>query len=177
MPGPEYFCTKCKWPLPNKTFVPNGLNIKRRHRDLFRSYEGHFLVSPKAKPLLEKHVSSRIKFFALNKDQDVFMVDKLDIVEFDSARRETQFIKLCEECSSYEEVIGAKPAVIKNIEAVDSYWVYFTDLWFGSEDYKSPNIVMGEHIFKILADSFKEVFLEKAYGPDDICTLRNGRTM
>ena len=177
MAGINYFCPNCGTPLMGKKFIPSGLNINRKGKDIFNSYEGKLLVSAKAKRLLGKHVSSKIEFYSINKDDDVYLVDLSETVEFDAKRAQVKFIKPCRKCSYYEEVICPAPAFIKNIDDINPYGMYFTDLWFASFDYKHPIVILGEKIFQILAENFPEIYEEKAYGPDDVFTLPNGETM
>lgn len=131
--------------LLNKWSVPlDGLVVKKRSLDLSSTYDGVIIVSYRFRSLYESAGLIGLAFEDLPNDSGFFAIQAVRSVEYDAERRGTRFVKQCEQCGTYESVVGATPVYLKGTATVETNEFVRTDLEFGSEDEKAPLLLCGE---------------------------------
>jgi len=127
--------------------------------DVSYTYDGFLIVSQKFKFLCEENSYKEVSFINLPLEQDFFVFQTNDILKFDYERRKVDFIKLCEKCNRFDEVIGITPAFLKDIKEEIKEGFFRSDLIFGSGNDKSPLIIIG-------TDTYKKLKAKKLKGID-----------
>ena len=136
--------------------------------DLSTSRDGIVVVSKRFRSLYDSTGMSGLLFTAVGRGG--FVVQATRIVEFDAERRGTRFIHQCDVCGQFESVVGAAPVFLIGGVAVPEMEFARTDLEFGSMDEKTPMLVCGDEVARILRQAnLKGIDLESVRpGPADL---------
>jgi len=137
-------CDACGELLSKWSEPLNGLVVKKRSLDVSSTYDGVMIVSSRFRSLYESAGLIGLVFEDLPSDSGFFAIRAARSVEYDAERRGTRFVKQCEQCGTYESVVGATPVYLKGNATVGTNEFVRTDLEFGSEDEKSPLLLCGE---------------------------------
>ena len=139
-------------------------NFRMRSKsDISYTYDGFVIVSYRFKIFCEEHCYIGVEFIPLPNAVNFFWFKVNNIIEYDSERRDTQFINYNKDCDGYEEIIGATPAFIKSNQPLTDNF-FRTDICFGSFSGKSALYIVGEITKnKLLSAGFKELFFEKVH--------------
>ncbi|MBK9585483.1 MAG: hypothetical protein KA176_11625 [Alphaproteobacteria bacterium] len=157
---PSLFCPKCESYIGKEPYYPKSMDVRKPKYDFFACYDGRRLISEKAKIFLEKLKVEGLEFKRVNESPQFFLPVCYNIVEFDVEKRKTRFEKLCSQCGNYQYIVGATPAFLKNIKAVQADSWYRTDIEFGSGKAKKSLTIVGEKLKKTLEKEFKEIDFE-----------------
>ncbi len=160
----ELFCSSCGSYISSKSYFPSELMVKSLKKDFSYSYDGQLILSRKAKVFLEENSSTELRFHKVNSTPEAFVIEALGKAIFDSEKRKTRFISKCDMCGKFESIVGSTPPFLKNSCEIEQMGVYFTDIQFGSGKEKSPLIIVGEKLGKMLKKAFKEIDLEEVRG-------------
>jgi hypothetical protein len=109
--------------------------------DFSSTYDAFDIVSEKFKDFCEGEGYAGLEFVALAGGK-YYWFKVHTVVEFDAARRGTEFINFDKDCDGFEEIIGANPVYLKE-KRVLANGFYRTDLCFGSYAAKSPLLLVG----------------------------------
>jgi hypothetical protein len=150
------------------------IKVVRRSLDVSCSYDGVTVVSSRFRKLYESAGLHGLVFTPL--PDQFFAVRPTDEVAFDPVRRKTRFLRLCPVCGLYKEVIGARPAFLKEGTTIPDLGFVRTDLEFGSYigspsaktnyDTKSPVILCGPGAAAVLREgAFQGLVLEPIQEP------------
>ncbi len=115
---------------------PQGLDFSTTHDSLD-------IASVLFKECYDSHRMVGLTFTPLAGRQPAFKVLGEIVVPFDAVKRGTRFLKRCEVCGKYDEVIGATPVFLKEGPQVPDNGFARTDLEFGSGDRKGPVLLCG----------------------------------
>jgi hypothetical protein len=168
-------CTSCGYPLDFLSFNPD---YQLRKREVDYRHDGYYVAGADISSTYDHRVivSKRFRDFCLNAEYkglafNEFLNDKQHfhfavkkLVKFDALRRGTLFERLCKACNNYESVVGATPSyLLRSSRLSDNF--YRTDLLFGSQDRKSPDIIVGgETKLKLESAGLKGLTFLPAYG-------------
>lgn len=140
--------------------------ISKKTTALSATYDGQVIVSREFKEFCLQQGYRGLSFLEFLHDKEHFHLIVTPQVQFDSARRQTQFSCLCRTCGNYRQVIGALPAFLQVTEPLADGF-YRTDLLFASGNEKHPLIIVGvETRSKLKTAKLKGLELEPAYGLD-----------
>ncbi|TQF67878.1 hypothetical protein [Pseudoalteromonas luteoviolacea] len=163
--APEvFFCSSCGSYTNSRQYFPNDLKVKSLKNDFSYSYDGQLIISTKAKVFLEENSSTKLEFHRVNSNPEAFVIEAPDKAVFDSEKRKTRLSGECSKCGKFESIVGSTPPFLKNVNEIEQMGMYFTDIKFGSGKEKSPLIIVGEALGKLLKKTFKEIDLEEVRG-------------
>jgi hypothetical protein len=136
-------CWKCgelldKWNEPLPGFTVRSL----KGLDFSTTYDSLKIASRRFKECYDSHRMVGLSFTPLAGRQLSFKVGEI-IVPVDFVKRGTRFLKRCDVCGRYEEVIGATPVYLKDGASVPDNGFARTDLEFGTGDRKGPVFLCG----------------------------------
>ena len=157
----ELFCSSCGSYIGSKPYLPNDLMESGLKKDFCYSYDGQLIISTKAKIFLEVNSSTELEFHKINSDPEAFVIEAHGKAIFDTEKRKTRFVSKCGKCGNFESIVGSTPPFLKNASNIEQMGLYFTDIQFGSGKEKSPLIIVGEKLGKMLKKTFKEIDLEE----------------
>lgn len=136
------------------------IHRRKKKYDISCSYDGVQVVSRRFKDLYDRSGMTGLRFTDLG--DDAFATRATVVVPFDAQRRGTRFVKKCETCGRYESVVGAVPPLLLPGTTVPPMSFACTDLEFASGDEKSPVLLCGEGVAKILwAAKLNGIVLQK----------------
>ena len=143
------FCPSCGCCLKDD-YVPNELEFFKRNYDLSFTYANRCIVSERFKIFCENSQIQDVDFVLVDASKNIYFMKPLKQLAFDVRRRRTRFENYCRECKQYEEVIGASPVFLKNVEQEIGNGVYRTDIEFGTGKAKSPSIIVGTNTKRLI---------------------------
>ena len=126
------------------------------------TYDGRLIVSERFRQFCEGNALEGACFDLVNDRRKLYSLTSDRIVKFDANRREAEFSGLCDLCHQYEEVIGANPCFLENIDKPLLHGFYQTDLEFGSGAGKSAVLLVGTESKPLIeAELFKRTEFEE----------------
>jgi len=171
-------CDACGYPLDFLAHNPKYQFRKRerdsqkdgyvkRGADLSSTYDLHYIASERFRDFCLGEGYEGLVFREFEKDKSHFDLVVEKEVQFDAARRGTVFERFCKTCKNYESVVGATPAYLSRKTPLSDGF-YRTDLLFGSQDRKSPLILVGsETKARLETANLNGLSFSPAYGIDD----------
>ncbi|MFV0376509.1 MAG: hypothetical protein ACK5JD_04315 [Mangrovibacterium sp.] len=154
-----YCCPTCHYATRQK--VNTELKLKKRNYDVSYTYDGYLIVSERFRSFCETKAYKTLNFHALNLEPDFFFLEVLDFFSLDYARRDVQFIDLCNDCKRYAAVIGATPSYIEEGFKFRENVFYKSSFDFGSYNRKSPLIIVGLTMAdELLQEKFKGLYFK-----------------
>lgn len=154
-------CFKCECLLDSINYFNPSFKLKKRTYDLSYTYDGRCIVSLKFKEFCIRNGYQGLTFKVFEREPNFFLLNIKNEVEFDSEKSGTSFIKYCDVCLRYEEVVGFSPGYLKNVEKKLKDGFYRTNLLFGAGNSKHPIIIVApETQSKLKAEKMKGVYIE-----------------
>ncbi len=155
-----YCCMKCNYPTRQEANA--DFRLKKRRWDISYTHDLYLIVSSKFKQFCEASNFQNIVFYPLEKEKDFFFLDCTKVIPLDYQRREVQFIDFCDMCNRFAEVIGATPSYLLNNDfKIEPKSFYRSEYGFGSYDQKSPLIIVGPDVAKLLtAEKFRGLYFK-----------------
>lgn len=143
------FCSSCTSCIRNN-YIPKSVNIKYFNLDGSYTYDGQLIVSQKFKSWYMENGFKDSDFYCVDKEKHLFSFKPNSTLIFDVVKREVVFDEYCQTCHQYEEIAGANPVFLENVdnEILDGF--FRTDVEFGSGREKSPIIILGTKTYKNL---------------------------
>ena len=152
-------CSNCGLKIDTVLNLEMDLNMTKY--DFSVTYDGYTIVSSGFKEFCEKEKIKNLTFIPLKLNNDFWLFDTKNIVEFDKEKRDTQFINLCFQCNQYQEIIGANPVALKNDEKINE-GIFKTDLEFGQKNSKSSLFIAGIETAKKMKEmKFMGIYYEE----------------
>jgi hypothetical protein len=156
-------CPTCGYRLDFAASNP-AYRLRRMTLDISSTYDNQTIVSRAFKEICDQLAFPGVEFIAFKDEPMYFHLMPTRRVTFDSERRRTRFIKLCDQCGNFESVIGATPALLK-VTVPLSTGFFGTDILFGSGDEKSPlDIVSIDTRLALEATDLKGLEFGPVYG-------------
>ncbi len=143
-------CSACDCLLNSLDYFNPFFELESKIFDLSSTYDNRYIASLRFKEFCLRNGYKNILFKEFEKEINFFQFLPTEIVEFDAYRRKTEFIRYCEVCNSYREIIGAIPVFLKNVSKELSDNFYRTDLLFGANNAKQPLMIIGVETYKKL---------------------------
>lgn len=156
------FCPNCNSYLGEDGFFPKTLKISKLKKDFSFTNDNHLLLSEKAVEFFKKYKIKNITFKLVNSKPKLFVPIIENVIQFNVKKRKTRFEKLCKLCGNYESIVGLTPIFLHRPIINNELCIFKTDISFGSGREKSPVIIAGEKLAKLLKKEFKEIDLHKA---------------
>jgi len=155
----DAFCPRCKTRL--KPVRADRRRLTVRKYDWSYTYDNQLIITRKAKTFLEERGVSGAEFVSVNRSDENFALNSVEVLAFDLSRASVRFIDKCTLCDGYAEVIGPYPAFVKDCPSdTDGLAIYRSDIEFGSHDATGPLILVGERLKAMLAQEFRELHFE-----------------
>lgn len=153
----ELFCMECG-SFIGPEYVPSRQSVRSGFRDFGYTYDGRLLVSQRAKDFLLGHATTELSFLLVKSQKELlYVLHVRNEIAFDSDARRTCFVNKCHKCGRYESVVGATPAFLRGAADINKLGIYRTDLEFGSGREKSPLLIVGSELKRLLAREFEEL--------------------
>jgi hypothetical protein len=159
------FCSKCDSYIGDNDFFPEKLAIRKLKKNFSYTYDGRLLLSELAVDFFKEFNIENITFKLVNKKPKVYVPIVNSVIKFDVNKSKTRFENLCGLCGNYESIVKYAPnSLFQNeIKLKCHYGIFKTNLSFGSGREKSPLIIAGEKLAKLLKKEFKEIDLHKIH--------------
>ena len=113
-------------------------------------YDGRLIVSQKFKDFHDRHGCGPAEFRLVNRRRRWYMFRPTRVLEYDTERRGTRFMKYCAVCGRHEEVAGANPVFLRNVRGLIGDGFYRNDVEFGSSREKEPLLIVGPATYTLL---------------------------
>jgi len=152
-----------------KSFKPLYLDstISKKTTDVSVTYDGQTIVSDRFRLFLESEGNSGLRIISFARDPGHFQLQVDNVVPVN--RDKVQFVDRCPDCGNFNEVFGDYERLAIDSPLIDGF--FRTDVFFGSGDSKSPQLVVGQNTGqKIKTAKFKGCYLTPAIG----CGLESG---
>jgi hypothetical protein len=150
-------CPECHY-RTNFEFVNQLFQLKRKTFDLSVTYDGYYIASLKFKEALNRDGITGIKFVAISKEPEFFVMFVSKVVPFDTEKRKSRAEKYCTVCGNYESIVGATPAFLKESPRFD---LSRTDVAFGSGNAKHPLLIARETFVSLVKrEKLKGLYFE-----------------
>mgnify|MGYP000484950517 CR=1 FL=1 len=143
-------CSCCNARLKQK--VNENFILGKNTYDISYTYDDYLIVSQGFKDFCIKTKQNNLNFHTLKSQPNFYFMEATSILEFDSLKRETEFINKCDCCGVYEELIGATPAFLKESKEIIKEGIYRTDIEFGSKKNRGPLIIMGVETLNVFRE-------------------------
>lgn len=162
------FCSSCSSCIRND-YYPTYLDIKNSKLDGSYTYDGQLLISKKVVDWCTKNEITGCDFIRVDTEKHLYTLKPGNTLSFDVIRREVIFDAFCGVCQQYEQIAGANPVFLKNINDEIINGFNRTDVEFGSGREKSPLIILGIDTYKkFKKERFSGFSFEPIYHyPDD----------
>lgn len=155
-------CPKCQTCI-NPDYYPEEIKIHRSKkydvsytwdlRTLFSQRFSDFCKSEFDLDITEKKISCYTG--------DLYYYVPPSILEYDAIERKTKFLKKCDVCGNFEEVIGATPVFLKSKEKIKDGF-HRSDLEFSGRSSKHPLLFVSVGYYEILRkQKFRGLYFEE----------------
>lgn len=160
-------CNKCKY-ITEIWGIDLDIKIPKKILHISDTYDFYTIVSDTFIELFPTDTYKNVEYIQLNKYSHLYVMKvNGNVLSFDYEKRKTEFIKYCDECGKYKEVIGADPVYLKNIATPLLDGFYQTDIQFGSENCKRPLYIIGLDTYeKMKSQKFKNLYFEKVFASE-----------
>ena len=142
-------CPHCRSRLE---IIPNlNYSVKRTNADLLCTYDSYFIASEKFKRFCEENRYKNLKFVRLN-GSNYYSFIPLGVFYTDISRN--QFTKLgewCDYCKTYTTITKAI-FKRKNFILQKNDFILGTDNYWGSFEFKTPEIIIGTETMRKMKD-------------------------
>jgi hypothetical protein len=137
--------------------------VKRMASDLAYTYDHYCIVTDRFKEFCETNGYEQLTFIPIT-NSDCYFFQPNTIFPLDPVRREIRFKNFCEHCSTYRYVIGATPSYKVQDYEEKADFIYRSNYSFGSDDKKSPIIIVGlETMKKMKQAKLKGLYFKDVY--------------
>lgn len=146
----------------DKTFVGAQFRVKKRRRDITRTYDSYTLVSTRLRDKLLSHGATLEDFRPLPADPAYWWLSPQQVLEFSAATRRNP----CPSCGEFFDEVVPEPRFLERLEGPLSTGVYRSSLEFGSVPLKGIVVVIGVATAQALREaSMTGLVLEPLYQP------------
>ncbi|MEO8533354.1 MAG: hypothetical protein ABI441_06375 [Flavobacterium sp.] len=130
------FCDECECCI-DFSYLPTDFKIRNKS-DFSSTYDHRFISSLKFKEYIEE-LNFNVDFIPLNRDNSLFLMKPLEILEFSAWKQE----RFCNKCNQYnDQVIPVTDFFEKTRKIIDE-GIFSTSIGFGSGREINPSIIVG----------------------------------
>ena len=154
------FCKKCASRIKGDDFPPRNIGKRRFRGDWGATYDGHLLITDRARDFLVDH---NVNFHTVvaNAHPKLYALFLDDIFRFDYKATGTRFLDFCDACQGYQSVVGTSPLTFSTPPHFAPMKLYQSDMRFATGREKGPVRVAGARIKALMASEFSELDFEQ----------------
>jgi hypothetical protein len=158
------FCPACD-SVNDPTYVPTRLLHVRSRYPFSYTYDNRPIATEAFRNYCLERDPDGLEFVRVNAAPELYVMSAKRIVEFDAQKRRTKFIRPCDVCGRFTEVIGASPGFLRNVDTPLDCRFYRSDLEFGSRRNKHPVLLVGPELrYGLEKHKFKSMYFHPVYG-------------
>lgn len=160
---PPNICPVCHTPL-KREINPNFI-VSNKRSCLRYTYDSFCIVTEDFKNFCTLNHYPNLEFKEFPKSPGNYYFTPLDIFPLDPIRQKIKFEECCSSCGGFKGAYGSSPGFkSKNFTLPSNDFIYRSDIEFGSEEKKSPLIIVGlETEIKMKKFGLKGIYFDDVY--------------